>query len=230
MENSDEKIEELTRLNEKLSNYVVGISRNFDLFKFLINYGNDTEKETIKKVRNKHIEFFGTVTSSVYITTILTLNNLLDKKSERGLYKYLRKTEQELKYILAIDKREEIQKEITDQIRQIDSKSNIVSNLKTHRDKIYAHFDKDYFYDIKKLYIDAPLSFGDIHQLIMLCQEILNWHQQKGSVKCGTFVWGDDYAKHSLRIVMNNLRRYEKMQIYLQEHQPEIWLEIVKSA
>jgi len=222
MGNSEEKIDDLTKFNEKLSNYVVRISRNFDLFKFLFNCGNDTEKEPNKKVRNKHIEFFKTVTNSLSITTIVTLNNLLDEKSERGLYKYLRKTEQELKHILPIDKRKEIQREISAQVCQIDSKNKSISNLKTHRDKIYAHFDKDYFYDVKKLYIDAPLSFEDIHQLIKLCQEILNWHQQKGLVKCGTFLWGDDYAKHSVRIVMQNLRRYEKMQMYLQDYQPEI--------
>ncbi len=230
MEDSDEKIKELTKLNEKLSNYVVKASRNFDLFKFLINCGNDIESEANKTIRNKHFEFFGTVRNSVYLETLLILNNLLDIKSERGLYKYLRKTEQELKYIFPIYERKEIQKGIANQICQIDSKNNFVAHLKKRRDKIYAHFDKDYFYDVEKLYNETPLSFEDIYQLIKLCQEILNWHQQRGLVKCGTFIWGDNYAKHSLRIVMQSLRRYEKMQVYLQEHQPEIWLEIVKSA
>ncbi|CAN5729468.1 hypothetical protein BH24ACI1_BH24ACI1_07760 [soil metagenome] len=86
MEDSDEKIKELTKLNEKLSNYVVKASRNFDLFKFLINCGNDIESEANKTIWNKHFEFFGTVRNSVYLETLLILNNLLDIKSERGLY------------------------------------------------------------------------------------------------------------------------------------------------
>jgi hypothetical protein len=49
-----------------------------------------------------------------------------------------------------------------------------LANFKLWRDKLQAHFDKKYFFDIAKLREDAPLDSPDVEQAVQLGQEILN--------------------------------------------------------
>jgi len=49
-----------------------------------------------------------------------------------------------------------------------------LASFKLRRDKYHAHFDKEYFFDRAKLQQDAPLTWGDLQQVVQLGKEILN--------------------------------------------------------
>jgi len=56
----------------------------------------------------------------------------------------------------------------------IESKRTVLNNLFFRRDKVYAHSDDEYFYDRITLKDDAPLSFGQLRELIKMAGSILN--------------------------------------------------------
>ena len=49
-----------------------------------------------------------------------------------------------------------------------------LTSFKLRRDKLQAHFDKEYFFERDKLHKDAPLTWGDLEQVVQLGKEILN--------------------------------------------------------
>ena len=49
-----------------------------------------------------------------------------------------------------------------------------LKNFKTRRNKFYAHFDEDYFFDPERLADDAPLTWGDFNNVIELLSEIID--------------------------------------------------------
>lgn len=49
-----------------------------------------------------------------------------------------------------------------------------LTSFKLRRDKYHAHFDKEYFFARTKLHEDAPLTWNDLEQLVLLGKEIIN--------------------------------------------------------
>jgi len=47
-------------------------------------------------------------------------------------------------------------------------------SFKLRRDKFHAHFDKDYFFDRKKLSEDAPLKWSDLEEVVDVMKDIIN--------------------------------------------------------
>jgi hypothetical protein len=57
---------------------------------------------------------------------------------------------------------------------QIEAKQQSLRSLFSRRDKVHAHLDNKYFYRRLELPSDAPLSLGDLRNLIKLAGDILN--------------------------------------------------------
>jgi hypothetical protein len=49
-----------------------------------------------------------------------------------------------------------------------------LQSFRLRRNKFHAHFDRDYFFDRKRLADDAPLSWVDLEETLALIGEILN--------------------------------------------------------
>lgn len=58
----------------------------------------------------------------------------------------------------------------------LNTHQDLITRIKTHRDKVITHFDKAYFENPKKLDQDYPLSDNDITPLLTLVSEIFRKH------------------------------------------------------
>jgi hypothetical protein len=110
---------------------------------------------------------------------------MFDEKSERGLTKFLIFCE----YNRKIFKLEELQrrknypddhwmlkdrKPITLETINDDRELEALPSFKLRRDKFHAHFDKEYFFDRKKLAEEAPLRQSDLTQVVEAMKNIIN--------------------------------------------------------
>ena len=132
--------------------------------------------------------FFQVTMDSLFTAIILWVDNLLSRKSERGFWNFLAFIENNRKIfdILELQKRREFpdghwmleRDPITFNTIQEDRCK--IKNLKSldsinwRRDKFHAHFDKEYFFDRKKISQDAPLKWNDMDDIFELMKSILN--------------------------------------------------------
>jgi len=132
--------------------------------------------------------FFVPVRSALVTDVILSLSRLFEDRSDRNIPHLLRRIEQDLsrleskKEILRsptpdvppLEVGIEIDLETIQQHRlRICEAEKLVTVLLTHRDKFYAHHDKEYFGEPSKLQDEAPLGSKDIESLILTAEEIL---------------------------------------------------------
>ena len=135
--------------------------------------------------------FFSTVIDALFSAIVLWVDKLFGDRSERGLANLLSFIEQH-RHIFDI---KELQRRkhypndhwmlqnrnpVTidtiraDRTRIVEFKP--LASFKLRRDKYHAHFDKQYFFDRSKIQQDAPLTWGDLEQVVQLGKEILNAH------------------------------------------------------
>ncbi len=132
--------------------------------------------------------FFQVTMDSLFTSIILWIDNLLDRKSERGFCNFLAFIENNRKIfeISELQKRRDFPdghwmldrapitfNTIEEDRRKIQNLESIGS-IKHRRDKFHAHFDKDYFFDRKKIGQDAPLIWKDMDDIFELLKSILN--------------------------------------------------------
>ncbi len=132
--------------------------------------------------------FFQTVIDVLLSTIIICTDKLFDLKSERGFVNFLKFIENNSKIFVISELKKRIrypdadwvlnlepitsettQKDI-EKIKQIKS----LPSFSLRRDKIQAHLDKDYFFNRSKLSEDAPLTWGDLNQIIKVMDDIIN--------------------------------------------------------
>jgi hypothetical protein len=57
---------------------------------------------------------------------------------------------------------------------EIESKKIIIDKILKWRDKHFAHLDNKYFLNAKRIESDFPVSFSEIHDLILFLEKIIN--------------------------------------------------------
>jgi len=128
--------------------------------------------------------FFRLVGFSFYRTLLIELCMLLDDREEKCINDFLIKANENAKAIEPkrlnpeSGKREltnftEYQNVITEQQKLINSKKNIIDNIKGRRDSSLAHSDAKYFNNPDDIYVKYPLSNENIEEIIELTTEIL---------------------------------------------------------
>lgn len=132
--------------------------------------------------------FFQVTLDSLFTSIILWIDNLLNRKSERGFWNFLAFIENNRKIfeISELQKRRDFPdghwmldrdpltfNTIEEDRRKIQNLESI-SSIKHRRDKFHAHFDKDYFFDRKRIGQDAPLIWKDMDDIFELMKSILN--------------------------------------------------------
>lgn len=132
--------------------------------------------------------FFGVVIEALVSCIILWVGKLLDKHGERGIFNFLTFIEhnidifeiEQLKRRLMNPAAQWIFEKEAITLERIDEDRNIIQSLsglqsfKTRRNKFYAHFDKNYFFDRERLAEEAPLTWGDLQKVIDIISEIFN--------------------------------------------------------
>jgi hypothetical protein len=131
--------------------------------------------------------FFGTVIDALFSVIILWVDKLFDEKGERGFFNFLTFIEynRESISIAALQRRRgypdghrmlertpitlAVINEDRARIRALEA----LPSFKLRRDKFHGHFDKDYFFDRKRLRVEAPLKWDDLDHALNLMHEIL---------------------------------------------------------
>ena len=128
--------------------------------------------------------FFRLVGFSFYRTLLIELCMLLDDREEKCIVDFLAKAKEHAKAIepkrfnVTKYKREvvnfqEYQKIIEEHQKLINSKNDIIKNVRGRRDSSLAHSDAKFFNNPDDTYIKYPLSDENIDELIELSTEIL---------------------------------------------------------
>jgi hypothetical protein len=133
--------------------------------------------------------FFRTTIDALFSAIVLWVDKLFGDRSERGLVNFLTFIEynREIFAIKELQRRKNYPNDhwmlrnrepITLESIQSDRQRIMVfkplASFKLRRDKFHAHFDKEYFFDRNNIHEDAPLTWGDLEQVVQLGEEILN--------------------------------------------------------
>jgi hypothetical protein len=153
---------------------------------------------TLHERKNDRIEemnmapaFFGIAIDAIYVSIILWTSNLFSPRSERGFLNFLTMIENNIGIFSkkSVMKRKNIAKddllfrrgqwkalsvkEISGFKDEI-SENLILRKFEHRRDKFYAHFDKKYFFNRKRLSEDAPLTWNELDEIKSLASRIFN--------------------------------------------------------
>ena len=131
--------------------------------------------------------FFGVVTESLLSSTILWVDKLFDKRGERSIFNFLKFIEHN-KNILTVEQlkrrknypadhwmldRDPITLETISQHRDLIQRLGCLQNFRTLRNKFYAHFDKEYFFDREHMADEAP-KWIDLEKVIDVISDVIN--------------------------------------------------------
>jgi hypothetical protein len=133
--------------------------------------------------------FFSITIDSLFSAIVLWVDKLFGDRSERGLLNFLsfiennrtifdiRELQRRRNYPddhWMLRNREPVTFASIQNDRKRIAEFKPLASFKLRRDKFQAHFDKEYFFERNKLHEDAPLTWGDLEQVVQLGKEILN--------------------------------------------------------
>ncbi|MEO6202905.1 MAG: hypothetical protein ABIP82_06775 [Nitrospirales bacterium] len=131
--------------------------------------------------------FFQMSTEALLAAIILWVDKLLKERGERGIFDFLSFIESNLK-ILEVEqlkrrknypndhwmlRRDPITLETIKEDRKRIQRLTCLQNFKTLRDKFYAHFDKEYFFDRERMREMAP-TWGDLDEVVEVISQVIN--------------------------------------------------------
>ena len=128
--------------------------------------------------------FFKLVEFSFYRTILIELCMFFNEREDKGLIDWLNKAKEHAKILRPsiyndetekreILKPETYQKIISGQQELINSKKEIISNIKGRRDTSLTHSDAKYFNTPEDTYVTFPLTNNDIDSIIEIATQIL---------------------------------------------------------
>lgn len=131
--------------------------------------------------------FFQVTTDALLSAIILWANKLFDERGKRGIFNFLMFVEHN-RNILAIEQLKR-RKNYPDghwmldldpiTLETINGDRKRIQNLgclqgvKNLRDKFYAHFDQEYFFDRERMAGEAP-TWGDLERVILVISDLIN--------------------------------------------------------
>lgn len=131
--------------------------------------------------------FFRMATDALRSAIILWADKLFDERGERGIFNFLMFIEQN-RNILTIEQlkrrknypdgywmlnRDPITHETINRDRRYIQSLGCLQSFTTLRDKFYAHFDKEYFFDRERMAKEAP-TWGDLEKVIAVISDVIN--------------------------------------------------------
>ena len=142
----------------------------FEIF-FMMKYG-DKKWEKAYKIAPA---FFSIARKSIFQEAFLTLGKLFKTTggSERNLIKLLNLIESEIK-IFDDNGQKELKLKIGFYRDEIEARAVSVNKITRWRDKLLAHYDKEYFTNPNKIVDDSGLSLEEIRDLIDVARTMIN--------------------------------------------------------
>ena len=156
----------MSKLKEEMKDYLKKLIRQFLFVKSLdkqLKLLSDWETPQRVEALNIGSHFFRLINYSFSRTIMIELCQLFSDKEQKSILDFLSKVQKHYSHIKPSkfnpkkQLRERIGKEeylkiIKEHMDLVDSKKEIIANLKAHRDKSLVHSDSEYFGDLKKLY------------------------------------------------------------------------------
>lgn len=131
--------------------------------------------------------FFQVTTDALLSAIILWVDKLFDERGKRGIFNFLMFVEHN-RNVLSIEQlqrrknypdghrmlnRDTITLETINGDRRNIQRLGCLQNFRTLRDKFYAHFDKEYFFDRERMAEEAP-TWGDLERVIVVISDLIN--------------------------------------------------------
>lgn len=163
----------------------------FEIYKHVLKISKDKLEEI-----NFAPTFFSISLQSLFSETIITLCKIFKsgKNNKYNMYDFLNfvkenmlmfSWENKIKRVHFQDADIEFEKSLHNNvdesiikvhIKNIEIQNEIIKNLFFWRDKHLAHNDKDYFLKAELIAKDAPITYGEISNLINLAKDIMNYY------------------------------------------------------
>ncbi len=164
---------ELENEVEAYLKYYYIVKQEFDIYKYIKQNAELYSRET------KQIAYFlNPVLYSLLNSTLLAIYKLLDNREEKNIYKVFNIFIQNLNEIVtnknSKKEKNEILKIINAKKEEIDSKQELLNNIKEYRDKIIAHSDKKYFAQPDQVFKDFNMKYEDLEKMLIIIEKILN--------------------------------------------------------
>lgn len=153
-------------------------------------YRNIQERKNDRlEVINLAPAFFGVVEGSLFTTIVMWADKLFDEHGERGLFNFLSLVEHNRKWFSVVELqrrrsypdghwmlqgRTPITFESIEADRAKIRSLKVLASFRLRRDKFHGHFDKDYFFDRKRLQDEAPIRWDDLQEAGTVMGSILN--------------------------------------------------------
>lgn len=153
-------------------------------------YRNIQERKNDRlEVINLAPAFFGVVEGALFTTIVMWADKLFDERGERGLFNFLSFVEHNRKWLSIgelqrrrsypddhwmLQGRTPITHESIEADRAKIRSLKVLSSFRLRRDKFHGHFDKDYFFDRKRLQDEAPIRWVDLEEAGTVMGSIVN--------------------------------------------------------
>lgn len=173
--------------------------------------------------------FFSIVTDALFSAIILWTDKLFAGKGQRGIFDFLKFVEDN-KSVFSIEQlkhhrgypddhwvlvRRRNQGEITAEKIGRDRENlralGFLESFKIRRDKFHAHFDRDYFFDRKRLTNEAPITWEDLEKAVEALSEVVNEYSSAYDANCFELTSSN---VHDLDDILDALHKYQE---YLEE-------------
>lgn len=133
--------------------------------------------------------FFGVVEGALFTTIVVWADKLFDEHGERGFFNFLKFIEHERKWLSLTELQRRrsypddhwmlvgripITLDSIEADRQRIRSLKVLASFKLRRDKFHGHFDKEYFFDRKRLQDEAPITWQDLEDAGALMGSLLN--------------------------------------------------------
>lgn len=153
-------------------------------------YRNIQERKTDNlETLNLAPAFFGVVEGALFTTIVMWADKLFDERGERGLFNFLSFVENNRNWLSVAELQRRrsypdghwmLQDRIPITFESIEADRvrirslKVLASFRLRRDKFHGHFDKDYFFDRKRLHDEAPIRWNDLEEAGTLMGSILN--------------------------------------------------------
>jgi len=153
-------------------------------------YRNIQERKNDRlEVINLAPAFFGVVEGALFTTIVMWADKLFDERGERGLFNFLSFVERNRKWLSIgelqrrrsysddhwmLQGRTPITHESIEADRAKIRSLKVLSSFRLRRNKFHGHFDKDYFFDRKRLQDEAPIRWDDLEEAGTVMGSIVN--------------------------------------------------------
>ncbi|MGP0593925.1 AbiU2 domain-containing protein [Nitrospira sp. T9] len=177
---------EIEKKFEEYRHYLVYEATRLTSFVALFRKLHERRGDRLEEI-NIAPAFFQVVTEALLSGIVLWVDKLFDEHGKRSIFNFLTFVEYN-RNILTVEQlkrrnkypsdhwmlaRDPISLKTVKEDRELILRLVCLQNFKTLRDKFYAHFDKEYFFDRDRMREMAP-TWGDLEEVVKVISQVIN--------------------------------------------------------